>query len=231
MRYGQAMPPKVAAPLAHVETWIFDLDNTLYPPECDLFALMDVRMTEYIVRLLGVPFDAARDLQKGWFRDHGTTLAGLMRHHDVDPVDFLTQVHDIALDRLTPDPKLRDAIERLPGRHLIYTNGDADYAGRVLAKLDLAGLFERVHDIHACAYVPKPDPAGYATLCASYDVAADRAAFFEDMARNLKPAKALGMSTIWLNNGSEWGSVGSHSDYIDYETPALAPFLAALFNP
>jgi len=223
-----------AAPLGHVETWIFDLDNTLYPPECDLFALMDVRMTDYIARLIGCPLDQARALQKGWFRDHGNTLSGLMRHHDVDPADFLAHVHDIALDRLAPDPHLRDVIARLPGRRLIYTNGDADYAQRVLERLDLSGLFERVHDIHACAYLPKPDPSGYAHLCASYDVAADRAAFFEDMARNLKPAKALGMSTIWLNHGSEWGaelgSVGSHQDFIDYETPALAPFLAALLK-
>lgn len=217
------------AGLDHVESWIFDLDNTLYPPEADLFALIDVRMTDYIARLLEVDAPAARALQKGWFHDHGTTLAGLMREHHVDPVDFLAHVHDIALDRIAPDPVLNAAIARLPGRRLIYTNGDAGYAQRVLAKLGLDGLFEHVHDIHACAYVPKPDPSGYATLVASHTIDPTRAAFFEDMARNLKPAKALGMTTIWVNNGSEWGSEGSHPDFIDYETPALAPFLTALF--
>lgn len=235
MRYPDPMSLPAAAPLGHVETWIFDLDNTLYPPEVDLFALMDVRMTDYVARVTGYSSDRARELQMGWFRDHGTTLAGLMAHHDVDPADFLAHAHDIALDGLVPDAHLRDAIERLPGRRLIYTNGDADYAGRVLERLDLSGLFECVHDIHACAYVPKPDPAGYAQLCATYAVAPDRAAFFEDMARNLKPAKALGMATIWLNNGSRHGSdlgaVASHHDFIDYETPALAPFLAALLKP
>ncbi|HEX7823083.1 MAG TPA: pyrimidine 5'-nucleotidase [Sphingobium sp.] len=216
--------------LGHVETWIFDLDNTLYPPEVDLFALMDVRMTDYIARLLGVETGAARALQKGWFRDYGNTLSGLMHHHSIDPCDFLEHVHDIALDRLSPDAGLKAAIARLPGRRLIYTNGDADYAGRVLERLDLTGLFEYVHDIHACAYVPKPRPEGYASLCTAYDVVPSRAAFFEDMARNLAPAKALGMTTIWLNNGSEWGAEGSHRDFIDYETPALAPFLTALFK-
>ncbi|MCE7794947.1 pyrimidine 5'-nucleotidase [Sphingobium sufflavum] len=220
--------------LAHVESWIFDLDNTLYPPEADLFALMDVRMTGYIAHLLNLPLEEARVLQKGWFRDHGNTLSGLMHHHDIDPCDFLAHVHDIALDRLSPDPVLRDMIERLPGRRLIYTNGDADYAGRVLERLELTGLFECVHDIHACAYVPKPQPPGYATLCAAYAVDPTRATFFEDMARNLAPAKALGMTTVWLNNGSEWGAdigtEGSHRDFIDYETPALAPFLTALFK-
>ncbi|MET0365391.1 MAG: pyrimidine 5'-nucleotidase [Sphingobium sp.] len=222
------------ADLDHVASWIFDLDNTLYPPECDLFALMDVRMTAYVARVSGLGLEEARVLQKGWFRDHGTTLCGLMAHHDVDPVDFLAEVHDIALDRLTPDAGLKAAIARLPGRRLIYTNGDADYAGRVLARLDLSELFECVHDIHACAYVPKPRPEGYDALCASYHVDPTRAAFFEDMARNLRPAKALGMTTIWLNNGSEWGretgSEGSQADFIDYETPALAPFLTALFK-
>ncbi|MFT3966616.1 MAG: pyrimidine 5'-nucleotidase [Sphingobium sp.] len=226
--------PVLAPQAAHIESWIFDLDNTLYPPECDLFALMDVRMTAYVARIAGLGLDEARTLQKSWFRDHGTTLSGLMAHHDVDPVDFLREVHDIALDRLSPDAALRTAIGRLPGRRLIYTNGDADYAGRVLERLDLGDLFECVHDIHACAYVPKPRPEGYDALCASYHVEPARAAFFEDMARNLKPAKALGMTTIWLNNGSEWGreagGEGSQADFIDYETPALAPFLTALFK-
>ena len=220
--------------LAHVETWIFDLDNTLYPPEADLFALMDVRMTGYIARLTGCGPEEARTLQMRWFHDHGTTLAGLMRHHDVDPAHFLEEVHDIALDRLVADPVLNGLIARLPGRRLIYTNGDAAYAQRVLERLALADLFEHVHDIHACAYVPKPDPAGYATLCASHGVDPGRAIFFEDMARNLAPAKALGMTTVWVNHGpgrgSEKAAMGSHPDFIDYETPALAPFLAALFT-
>lgn len=221
--------PDRAHDLAHVDCWIFDLDNTLYPPEADLFALIDVRMTDYIARLLGCGLEEARRLQKGWFHDHGTTLAGLMHHHGIDPCAFLDHVHDIALDRLTIDTRLNSAIARLPGRRLVYTNGDAAYAARVLERLGLTELFEHVHDIHACRYVPKPDPAGYAALVEVHRVDPYRAAFFEDMARNLKPAKALGMTTVWLNNGSESGGMGSHPDFIDYETPALAPFLAALF--
>jgi len=223
------MTPCTATDLAHIHTWIFDLDNTLYPPEADLFALIDVRMADYIVRLIGCSWDEARALQKGWFHDHGTTLAGLMQHHDVDPRDFLDHVHDIALDRLRVDPALNAAIMALPGRRLIYTNGDAGYAARVLERLGLAEHFEHVHDIHACRYLPKPDPTGYAALIEAHDVAPDRAIFFEDMARNLEPAKALGMTTVWLNNGSEAGSMGSHPDFIDYETPSLPPFLAGLY--
>ncbi|MET0239516.1 MAG: pyrimidine 5'-nucleotidase [Sphingobium sp.] len=223
-------PPPTASALAHIDCWIFDLDNTLYPPEADLFALMDVRMTDYISRLLGCPPDEARAMQKGWYLGHGSTLAGLMRHHEIDPTDFLDHVHDIVLDTLVPDARLNDVIARLPGRRLIYTNGDAAYAGRVLERLHLTQMFECVHDIHACRYVPKPDPMGYAALCDSHAVEPTRAIFFEDMARNLKPAKALGMTTVWLNNGSEAGTMGSHPDFIDYETPALTPFLTALFQ-
>lgn len=225
-----AMPPFPVPDPAAIDAWIFDLDNTLYPPEADLFALIDIRMTGYIERLLGCGFDEARALQKGWFHEHGTTLAGLMHHHAIDPREFLDHVHDIALDRIMPDEELNAAIALLPGRRLIYTNGDADYAQRVLARLGLAGLFEHVHDIHACDYVPKPDPMGYAALVASHGVDPTRAIFFEDMARNLKPAKALGMTTVWVNNGSEAGGMGSHPDFIDYETPALTPFLKALLG-
>lgn len=211
-----------------VDCWIFYLDNTLYPASIDLFALIDQKMGAFISNLLDVDAAEARRIQKRYFLDHGTTLAGLMHHHDTEPRAFLDFVHDIALDRLEPDMALNAHIRALPGRRIIYTNGDIDYAGRVLAKLDLADAFEQVHDIHACNYVPKPDPAGYAALCQSHDVDPARAAFFEDMARNLKPAKALGMATVWINNGSEAGNVGAHPDFIDYETPDLGAFLATI---
>ncbi len=216
--------------LAHVDCWIFDLDNTLYPAKADLFALIDVKMGEYIQGLLGCDAEAARAVQKRYFLDHGTTLSGLMRHHGIDPRGFLDHVHDISMDRLEVDPALNAHIAALPGRRLIFTNGDAAYAGRVLDKLGLSGLFEQIHDIHACQYVPKPDPAGYAQLCAAYDVDPTRAAFFEDMARNLKPAKAIGMATIWVNNGSEAGGHGHHPDFVDFETDHLRPFLADILG-
>ena len=216
--------------LSHVDSWIFDLDNTLYPAKADLFALIDVKMGEYIQGLLGCNPVLARETQKRYFIEHGTTLSGLMHHHGIEPREFLDYVHDISMERLEVDPALNAAIGALPGRKLIFTNGDADYAGRVLEKLGLSDAFELIHDIHACQYVPKPDPSGYDALCKTHDVDPARAAFFEDMARNLRPAKAIGMATIWVNNGSEAGNHDHHPDFIDFETDHLTPFLADILG-
>ena len=123
----RAMPPRID----HIDSWIFDLDNTLYPPSARLFDLIDDRMGAFIMRLLGCDAEEARRVQKGYFHDHGTTMAGLMRHHGVDPEDFLADVHAIALDRLAVDARLRAGLARLPGRKLVFTNADADYAARV----------------------------------------------------------------------------------------------------
>ena len=144
--------------LGHVDTWIFDLDNTLYPASCDLFALIDAKMTLYIQQMLDCDHVTARTTQKGYFRSHGTTLSGLMAHHDVDPHHFLDFVHDIEMSRLTPDPALKAALERLPGRRLVFTNGNATYAQRVLDALGLGDCFETIHDIHAIDYIAKAAP-------------------------------------------------------------------------
>jgi putative hydrolase of the HAD superfamily len=134
--------------LRHVESWIFDLDNTLYPASADLFRLIDVRMGRYIEQLIGCDPAEARRIQKDYFREHGTTLSGLMTSHAVDPHDFLNFVHDIEMDVLAEDRRLVEAVARLPGRKLIFTNGDAPYARRVLARLGLSESFEAIHDIH-----------------------------------------------------------------------------------
>ncbi len=204
--------------LTHVDTWICDLDNTLYPASADLFALIDERMGLFIQDLHGVDAAEARRIQKGHFRDHGTTLAGLTKEHDVDPHVFLDFVHDIPMDRLRPDAALKSALAALPGRKIVFTNGDAPYASRVLEALGLTDSFEAVFDIHACALVPKPDPRPYAMLCDALNIEPTRALFVEDMARNLKPAKAIGMTTVWINNGSEQAGAGADTACIDYET-------------
>lgn len=211
--------------LRHIDTWIFDLDNTLYPASSDLFGLVDQRMTAYVARLMGVERDEARAIQKALFREHGTTLSGLMRTHAIDPHEFLGYVHDIEMDVLAEDARLVEAVARLPGRKLIFTNGDEPYARRVLARIGLSESFEAIHDIHACAYQPKPNPPAYAAMCAALRVRPDRALFVEDMARNLKPAKALGMMTVWVNNGSELGNDQHHPDYIDYEIADVGEWL------
>ncbi len=214
--------------LAHVRQWIFDLDNTLYPASTDLFGLIDVRMGAFIQTLLGVDAAAARIVQKRYFREHGTTLAGLMATHGVDPHEFLDYVHDIAMDALAEDRRLIEAVATLPGRKLIFTNGDAAYAGRVLARLGLSNAFEAIHDIHACAYRPKPYVESYASMIAARDIDPSTALFVEDMARNLEPAKALGMMTVWVNNGSEDGDHGARPDFIDYEIADLGEWLHAI---
>ncbi|MDB5662495.1 MAG: pyrimidine 5-nucleotidase [Sphingomonas bacterium] len=211
--------------LAHVDTWIFDLDNTLYPASADLFGLIDVRMGAFIQDLLGIDAAEARRIQKGYFREHGTTLSGLMRAHAVDPHAFLSFVHDVELDALQEDRRLVAAVAALPGRKLIFTNGDEPYARRVLGKLGLSESFEAIHDIHACAYQPKPDPRSYAAMCAALKVDPRTALFVEDMARNLVPAKALGMTTVWVNNGSEDGGRDVDPAAIDYEIAEIGAWL------
>ena len=211
--------------LGHVESWIFDLDNSLYPASCDLFALIDVRMAEYICRLTGCDSLEARTIQKKHFIDHGTTLAGLMREHDIDPRDFLEFVHDVDLARLTADPALVAALDRLPGRKYIFTNADEAYARRVLDRLGLPNAFDGMHDIHAMAYRPKPDPAAYAALCDRLAIDPARALFVDDMARNLVPAKKLGMTTVWIDNGSERGSDGFDRAHIDYTAADIGQWL------
>ena len=215
------MPPA----LGSIDSWIFDLDNTLYPARVDLFALIDEKMGSYIQRLLDVDATEARRVQKHYFIEHGTTLSGLMAHEGVNPRDFLDFVHDIDMSRLAPDPLLNSALAKLPGRKLVYTNGDAAYAGRVLAGLGLAEAFDGLFDIHGANYRPKPHPDAYEDMCSALGVEPTRALFVEDMARNLKPAKAIGMATVWVNNGSEHGNADASPEFIDFETHDLSHWL------
>jgi putative hydrolase of the HAD superfamily len=211
--------------LLQIDSWIFDLDNSLYRPSSNLFELIDIRMGEYIARLLNVDAVEARRIQKGFFIEHGTTLAGLMRDHQVDPHEFLDFVHDIDLARLTADPDLVTALDRLPGRKFVFTNGDEQYARRVLDKIGLANAFDGLHDIHAMSYVPKPDPSGYRLLCDRFGIVPERAVFVEDMARNLTPAKALGMTTVWLDNGAEKGAHDADLASIDFISHDIGAWL------
>jgi putative hydrolase of the HAD superfamily len=216
--------------LAHVDDWIFDLDNCLYPASTNLFALIDIRMGEYIQQLLGCDLDEARRVQKRHFLEHGTTLAGLMRSHNVNPREFLDFVHDIDLARIAADPALVAALDRLPGRKFVFTNASDGYAARVLDRLGLANAFDGMHDIHAMNYAPKPDPASYRALCDRFGIEPTRAIFIEDMARNLAPAKALGMTTVWVDNGSEKGGHDADHDGIDFVTHDVGVWLTGLFE-
>ncbi|HVF93269.1 MAG TPA: pyrimidine 5'-nucleotidase [Sphingomonas sp.] len=215
--------------LASIRTWIFDLDNTLYPAQANLFARIDARMTAFIAEFLKVDAAEAHRIQKAYFLGHGTTLSGLMTEHEVDPHEFLAYVHDVEMDVLDHDAPLVAAIARLPGRKLVFTNGDTPYALKVLERLGLGGSFEAVHDIHAMGLVPKPHPAAYAGLCAAFDLDPTTALFVEDMARNLAPAKAIGMTTVWVDNGSEQASDSDRS-YIDFTVRDLASWLESILE-
>ncbi len=208
------------------DIWVFDLDNTLYPASANLFALMDIKMGEYVARIEGVDLVDAKRIQKAYFRDYGTTLSGLMARHSVDPDHYLDYVHDIDLDVLTADPSLAASIESLPGRKLVFTNADSVYGQRVLDRLGLGSSFEAIFDIRDADYVPKPEAAPYDVFCRRHGVDPKRAIMFEDMARNLVPAKAIGMSTVWINNGSEQAVHLEDASHIDHETHALADWLA-----
>ena len=209
------MHPRYIPLFGHITEWIFDLDNCLYPASTGLFDLIDQRMGTFIERLLGVDRAEARRVQKAHFHAYGTTLAGLMKEHQVDPHEFLDDVHAIPLDRLASDERLAQGLARLPGRKLVYTNADEPYARRVLEALGISEHFAELHDIHAAQLRPKPDRHGYELLLDRFTIDPGKAAMVEDMAQNLKPAKELGITTIWVDNGSERGNHGHQPDYID----------------
>ena len=213
--------------LAAIDSWIFDLDNTLYPASASLFPQIDARMGAYIQRLLDIDAHEAHRVQKGFFHSHGMTLPGLMAHHGVDPHEFLADVHDVDIDVVAPHPELGALIARLPGRKFVFTNADAPYATRVLARLGLSDSFDAMHDIHALDYVPKPQMPAYASLCAAHAIDPRQAVFVEDMARNLVPAKAIGMTTVWIDNGSEQGP-GEERNHIDFTITDVASWLTGV---
>jgi putative hydrolase of the HAD superfamily len=214
-----------AESFAHVGTWIFDLDNTLYPAECDLFSQVDARMTDFIVRRLGLDREAANTLRLHYYLTLGTTLAGLMRDHAVDPRDFLGHVHDIDFSAVAPAPELRRAIDALPGRKFVFTNGARDYAAKVADRLGLTGCFEDVFDICAGGYVPKPNPAAYDAMLKAHRIAPESAAMFEDLPQNLVAPHALGVRTVLVRSACMPVDAGPYADRIDFETGDLTKFL------
>ncbi len=212
----------------HVDCWIFDLDNTLYPPSTRLFDQIDVRMGEFIQNLLGCDPMEARRVQKLYFHDHGTTLSGLMHYHAIDPHDFLNFVHDIDMTPLATAPRLAEKLGALPGRKLVFTNGDDAYAARVLANLGLSESIDGMWDIHAMQYRPKPEASAYTGLIEAFAIRPETAVFVEDMARNLGPAKALGMQTVWIDLATEWGDRAKDDAAIDLVIDDIDTWLASL---
>lgn len=205
--------------------WIFDLDNTLYPPECNLFRQVDLRMGEFISELLQIPYDEARVLQKGYFKEYGTTLRGLMLHHNIQPQDFLGHVHNIDYSPVPADPALGAALSQLPGRKLIFTNGTVSHAKSVLKRLGITDHFEGIFDIVAADYIPKPDAAPYHKMIEAHGVDPTRAVMVEDIAKNLEVPAALGMRTVWIKTDHTWSGDGASADFIHHQTENLTGWL------
>jgi len=224
------------AAFAHVTDWVFDLDNTLYPRECNLFAQIDLLISDYMVSVTGLPYAEARALQKAYYRDHGTTLHGLMLHHSVDPYHFLKTVHAIDYSGVPALPLLVEAIAALPGRKFIFTNGDAPHANAVLEKIGATGLFTGIFDIHGMRYSPKPLPEAYDLFFAAHGIDASRAAMFDDLEKNLLVPHQQGMVTIQVVAPEDFAHVQVESwelertggAHVHHVTDDLAKFLKSI---
>jgi putative hydrolase of the HAD superfamily len=209
LRFDADLPGTTQRGFDDTRVWVFDLDNTLYPSACNLFAEVDHRMGAFIAQHLDVPLEHAKYLQKRYYHDYGTTLTGLIQLHKVDPHAFLEFVHDIDLAPLSEAPELATALAALPGRRIIFTNGSRRHAERVAEKLGVLHLMEDICDIAACEFIAKPSPDAFKRMTDRHGVAPAEAAMFEDMPHNLEAAHALGMTTVLV-----------HSDYLDHPAQA-----------
>ena len=216
----------VSDQFSHVNTWVFDLDNTLYPPEAALFAQIEVKMTDCVARELGVRLEAANALRSAYWRDYGTTLSGMMAKHGTDPLPYLSYVHDIDFSGLQLDAELKAAITALPGRKIVYTNGSAPYAERVLEARGLTGIFNAVYGIEHAKFHPKPLAEAFDTVLALDGITPNTAAMFEDDPRNLKVPHDLGMKTVYVAAAP----LDPPAPHIHHHTDNLSAFLRALIG-
>jgi putative hydrolase of the HAD superfamily len=217
----------------HVTDWVFDLDNTLYPRECNLFAQIDLLISDYMVTVTGLPYAQARALQKSYYHEHGTTLHGLMLHHGVDPDHFLKTVHAIDYSGVQAHPGLTMALSALPGRKFILTNGDVGHAQAVLDKVGAGGMFADIFDIRSMGFKPKPLPEAYESFFAAHGIDARRAAMFDDLEKNLLVPHQVGMVTVqvvapedWEHDQVESWELGrTTGPHVHHTTDDLASFL------
>ena len=213
-----------------IDSWVFDLDNTLYPASCDLFAQVDVRMRDFISSYLNLGKDEARKLQKTYFHECGTTLRGLMTHHDIDPKPYLDYVHNIDVTPVLPAPDLATALKELPGKKYIFTNASTAHATRVMDRLGVTDQFEGVFDIIDAGYQPKPEPSIYNQFIEKFEIDPTRAVMVEDIVKNLKPANELGMQCVWIKTDTSWGKENAHASYVHHETDNLLSWLQGILK-
>ncbi len=215
---------------SEIDVWIFDLDNTLYPAHCNLFAQIDKKMGEFVSRFLDVELPEAKRIQKEYFHNYGTTLNGLMTCHDLHPDDFLHYVHDIDVSALARAERLSEALDALDGRKIIFTNGSEDHATNVSRQLGIDHHFEHIFDIRKSDFIPKPEISVYRKLVDELDIRPENAVLFEDMAKNLKPAHDLGMTTVWVPNPEHWSHETSDGPHIHHVAEDLADWLHNLLE-
>jgi putative hydrolase of the HAD superfamily len=206
----------------HIDTWVFDLDHTLYPPSARLFDQIEVKMTQYVMDALNVDHAHADHLRQHYWATYGTTLTGLMREHDVDPAPYLTHVHDIDFSVLTPAPDLATKIKALKGRRIVYTNGCVPYAKNVLHARGLTGLFDAIYGVEDAGFLPKPEQQAFETIFEKDGIEPSTAAMFEDDPRNLMAPHAMGMRTVHVADDPVTAS------HIHHHTSDLTAFLGQL---
>jgi len=210
-----------------INTWVFDLDNTLYPASDNVFAQVEVKMREFVADFLNVDQDEAYRIQKKYFHEYGTTLRGMMTCHDMDPAPFLNYVHDIDVNKVVPSPKLEEALTQLSGQKYIFTNASTAHAERILSRLGVRAHFDGIFDIVDAGYLPKPNPGIYDLFLEKFGVDPQRSIMVEDMACNLEPAADLGMHCLWVKTDTKWGKDGAGQPYVHFETDDLVAWLQA----
>lgn len=214
--------------LRGAESWIFDLDNTLYPASCNLFDQVDRHISEFIAGFLQVDAETAYRIQKQYFRDYGTSLRGLMIHHNVDPRAFLEFVHAIDVTKVPPNPALERALGQLPGRKIIFTNGSTKHAENVMARLGVSQHFEAIFDIVAAEYFPKPEAFVYDIMVRRHWIDPRRAVMIEDLPKNLLPAHHMGMTTVLVKTEAEWAAEGADGTHVHHVVDDLVNWLSAV---
>ena len=232
--------PDFHSDFGHVSAWVFDLDNTLYPSECDLFSQVDQRMSAYVAEKFDVDLVEARRLQKQYYADYGTTLNGLMRKHDVDPHDFLDYVHDIDHSPLSLCARLNEGLNRIKGKKYVFTNGSVKHAENVLKARGVDHQFDGLFDIALADFEPKPAQGAFDRFLGHFGVDPTKSAMFEDMHRNLETAHAMGFTTVLVRTGKDWSHEPAHlrpagldetHAHVHHATDDLADFLLRLTDP
>jgi putative hydrolase of the HAD superfamily len=211
--------------LKKIKYWLFDLDNTLYSGDTKVFDQVDKKMSKFISEKLKVSEEEAKKIQKNYFHEYNTTLNGMIKNHDIDANEFLEFVHDVDLSFLKKDVFLENQINKLNGKKIIFTNGSKAHASNVTKRIGIDKLFDGVFDIVDSDFYPKPSVEPYKKIIENYNIEPEYCIFFEDIARNLKPAHELGMKTVWIKNKEPWAAKYSDAEFINYKTDNLANFL------